>query len=244
LLAARTEFCAFLDADDQWHDDHLATLCGAVLEHPEAAMWFSGSVRITDTGHFAGRVIPGVDSRPVRVTDLLLGVARPTTSATLVRREAVLRIGGFDEHPDFLPASCEDLDLWLRLAEFHELRSVSATTVSYRVSDDRRLAATRRANQRARVRTVQRALANARIHGVQRREIWAATFADLGKWNLKHGTHVSARRCFATALAQAPWHAAPLAWMLLAVMPESGPKKIRQVVRMVRGLGVDVHNDT
>lgn len=234
LRASETDFCAFLDADDEWHDYHLATLRRAVLEHPQAALWFSGSIRKAPGDYFAGAVLPGCESQEVRVVDLLLGRARPTTSATLVRRELALGIGGFDEHEDFLPASCEDLDLWLRLAQRHELRSVSAITVTYRVSDDRRLPATRRANQRARIRAVERALASAGLGDAERRAVWSATFLDLGKWNLKHGTHAAARRCLVRALAQSPWHAQTLGWLLLTLLPERTVVRARTIVRRTR----------
>lgn len=234
LRAAATEFCALLDADDHWHEDHLVSLRSAVEAHPQAALWFGGSVLVAPDGRFAGTLTAADSPGVASVRDLLLRRARATTSATLVRRDVVLDLGGFDEHEDFRPASCEDLDLWLRLAQRYELRPVLAITATYRVSDDRRPPATLRANERARVRIVERAIIEAQLVNAERRAVWSVTLGDLAKWHLKHGTRSDAQRCLVAALAQSPWQVGLVGWLALALLPDPAAARARSIARWIR----------
>ena len=54
-----------------------------------------------------------------------------TPSATLIRREVFKDIGMFDESRECI--SCEDYDLWLRMAKDHEMVFCPGVFVSYRV---------------------------------------------------------------------------------------------------------------
>jgi len=54
-----------------------------------------------------------------------------TFSATMVRRSAFFDVGGIDDSPDIL--TCDDYDLWLKLAAGHEVVFVSGDLVFYRI---------------------------------------------------------------------------------------------------------------
>ncbi len=116
---ARAPFVAFLDADD-------LSLAGRVerqrraLEQAPAAAMCAGRVQVVDA-----RLTPAGDwnallkARSDRLVargmsyEALLACRCPIyTSATMVRREAFLRAGGYDARFD----AYEDLDLYLRLA--------------------------------------------------------------------------------------------------------------------------------
>jgi glycosyltransferase involved in cell wall biosynthesis len=130
--AARTPLVAFLDDDD-------AVLPGR-LERQRAALegaWWAplafGRVRVVD-----GAGEPREDwnrlldrrfarlGRAASYEDVLAVQAPIYTSATMVRREAFLAVGGFD--PAF--EAYEDLDLYLRLARLGDLLPVDGEPVT------------------------------------------------------------------------------------------------------------------
>jgi glycosyltransferase involved in cell wall biosynthesis len=130
--AARTPLVAFLDDDD-------AALPGR-LERQRAALaaaWWAplafGRVRVVDgTGEPREDWNRLLDRRFARLgraasfEDVLAVQAPIYTSATMVRREAFLAVGGFD--PAF--EAYEDLDLYLRLARLGDLLPVDGEPVT------------------------------------------------------------------------------------------------------------------
>jgi glycosyltransferase involved in cell wall biosynthesis len=234
LRAAATPFCAFLDADDAWEPDHLGVLQAASEAHPDCVLWFSGSTRETDAGQHAGRIPAAPREQPATVLDLLTQAVRPTTSATLVSRQAALSVGGFNEDPDYRPASCEDLDLWLRLAARSGTWALPTTTARYLVSDQPRDRERLAANERARLRTVRRALLAAGTEIPDQRQVWAATWRDLGLWRLKHGDKRGARRCFMQAYKASPADLRGIGLGVLTLAPDRATRALREAVRASR----------
>jgi glycosyltransferase involved in cell wall biosynthesis len=132
--AARTPFVAFLDDDD-------AALPGR-LERQQAALdgaWWAplafGRVRVVDgEGRPRDDWNRLLDRRFARLArtgaasyeDVLAVQAPIYTSATMVRRDAFLAVGGFD--PAF--EAYEDLDLYLRLARSGDLLPVGGDPVT------------------------------------------------------------------------------------------------------------------
>jgi glycosyltransferase involved in cell wall biosynthesis len=135
IRAARGEWVAMLDSDDEWLSGHLAALW------PHAA----GRVILGSTAVASGhgpatlwgreRATPRVLRSPA---DLLESGNALVNSSVLVRRDVVLAAGLFREDLQ----RGEDLDLWLRVLERGEGYVSPAVTVMYRlhegqVSDDR-----------------------------------------------------------------------------------------------------------
>jgi glycosyltransferase involved in cell wall biosynthesis len=111
LAAARGEFIAYCDDDDEWTADHVKVLLEALRARPEVALVYGDAIwRQGD----ATAVEP-----PVRVPERG-ALTRVHASDVLHHAAAARDVGGFD--PSL--RAYEDIDLWLRMDEAHLLRHV------------------------------------------------------------------------------------------------------------------------
>lgn len=108
VAAARGTFVAFLDGDDAWLPDKLATQVRLAAEHPEAGMicgptqywhsWRGGAADRPDELREIGAPGDGVVHPPRLLTGLLREeINAPATCTALLRRETVEGVGGFEE---------------------------------------------------------------------------------------------------------------------------------------------------
>ena len=111
LALARGDYVAFLDADDVWRPDHLARLSHRLDQEPEVDLVFSSVAWIDEDGAPLPRSVVRWDGR-LGYEELFLEFYPITTSSLCVRREAVQRVGGFDENL----RTGTDHDLCLRIA--------------------------------------------------------------------------------------------------------------------------------
>ena len=125
---ARGDLVAFLDDDDRWLPNHLATIEALARRHPAAVL-----ISTCDNAWFGGRQTVAEAVCLDMAEALLLGthwVGPP--SGVAVRRDAYAAVGGSDEQ---LPSG-EDLDLYLRLSLLGPMALVSAATFERRVQPD------------------------------------------------------------------------------------------------------------
>lgn len=108
--AARGEWIAFLDSDDEWRAEKLARQVAFIAAHGGLDACQTDEIWI----RHGRRVNPGRRHRKPSGDIFLpsLDLCLVSPSAAMLRRSTFERLGGFDEG---LPA-CEDYDLWLRLA--------------------------------------------------------------------------------------------------------------------------------
>jgi len=107
LAAARGAAVAFLDDDDLWDSRKLERQLAVLAARPDVELVFCGHELLAEA---TGERLPASPPRDLALADLL----RSTffgCSVPLVRRAALVAVGGFDET---LPGS-QDRDLWLRL---------------------------------------------------------------------------------------------------------------------------------
>lgn len=133
IRSAKAEWIAFLDGDDYWQPTFLELALERIRAFPAAVACFGAATPVDDSGRIVGRHdIQGT----VTLEDLICGRAVPTTSATLVRREAALACGGFFE--GFRRAAgVEDLDLWWRIAATGRCLGIQGSAAIYVVHDER-----------------------------------------------------------------------------------------------------------
>lgn len=117
VAASKTRWVSFLDSDDWWAPHRMARVKaslgdGADIFYHQLTVCRADAE--TDKKPSHGALL----GNQMRLPDPLLHMIRfgnpLPTSATTVRRELLMAIGGFDESRDL--ASVEDFDAWLRLA--------------------------------------------------------------------------------------------------------------------------------
>lgn len=114
--AATRPWIAFLDADDIWFPEKLATAAAALESFPVADWFFSdGTFKPLDGAEWRSWLAAYAEIREPyvgRPIAELLEVNFILTSSVVVRRSLLESLGGFD--PDMTHA--EDIDLWIRMA--------------------------------------------------------------------------------------------------------------------------------
>jgi len=130
LEVSSAPYIARMDADDICEQDRFAKQLSFLVDHPEVVAVGSQVTLIDEDGDLVGPF-----DRPLLHTEIdsanLTGDrgSRITHPAAMLRRSAVLQVGGY--RPETFPA--EDLDLFLRLAEIGRLANLDIPLLRYRV---------------------------------------------------------------------------------------------------------------
>lgn len=132
IRASRGEFLAFLDADDQYHEEKLARQVAILQAHPVVGLTYCDRLYVDgEDKALRWRQAP----RMVSLTDLVTGYPF-TPSDVVMRREWAFDVGLFDES---FRANSEDLDFHLRLQLKGCLFARTPSALGYRqILSDRR----------------------------------------------------------------------------------------------------------
>jgi hypothetical protein len=113
IRRARGEFLAFLDSDDSWTSEYLASQIKLFEQNPSLDMVYSDAFYYADSQSPGKRYMDACPSRgPVTLEALILEQCHVPISCTVARKQTILDCGLFDEA---LPR-CDDYDMWLRVA--------------------------------------------------------------------------------------------------------------------------------
>ena len=157
MRQARADYIAFLDSDDLWDPDKLAYFMAGAKERPHAVLIGSDYRMVdqaTQSVTTIGDIVYGImmpwweryertamllpcealksDHSLLARADIVLtttiaGYLWIHTSSVMVRRDAALAVGGFDEKLQ----RTEDIDLWLRLNEHGSIVFIDRQLASY-----------------------------------------------------------------------------------------------------------------
>lgn len=108
---ARGEYIAFLDSDDVWYPEKLARCMEKLMTGADLVC--HGENWVKEGG--AARVVHYGPERRGKYHSLLFNGNCISTSATVVRKPALVEVGCFSEDAQFVTA--EDYELWLKLAQ-------------------------------------------------------------------------------------------------------------------------------
>ena len=128
LAQAKGEFIAVLDDDDFWASPEKLTIQTRFLkDHRDYACCGGGVIVIDPEGREQMRYLKPSAHDQIRRRAL---IANPMAhSATMFRREAALRVGGYDESL----AGFQDWDLWLKLGKVGKLYNFLEYFLCYRI---------------------------------------------------------------------------------------------------------------
>lgn len=128
IARARGELVAFLDSDDVWEPRKLELQVAALARDPSLVGVSCDATWLPPRKHPLIQLAEAI--RPSFAELLARNVI--ITSGVVVRREAIVAAGGFDEAPEL--RAVEDYDLWLRLVRERErgLAVLPETLLRYR----------------------------------------------------------------------------------------------------------------
>ncbi|MBD2204051.1 glycosyltransferase [Calothrix sp. FACHB-1219] len=129
LKYAIGDFVSFLDADDIWKPDKLASQLQALQQNSDCKVAYSWSDYIDDNGKFLVSGRHFIANGDV-YEQLLLNNFLENGSNPLICKEAIAELGGFDESL----SAAQDWDMWLKLANKFNFVCVPSVQILYRVS--------------------------------------------------------------------------------------------------------------
>ena len=118
IRSATGAYVALLDSDDLWYPEKLAEVMAEFMRRPDADLICHDENMTRD-----GRLVCVLRRRLPRgkvYETLLFGGNLLSPSATTVRRQAALAIGGFDERAEY--QTVEDYDFWMRFSREWSIR--------------------------------------------------------------------------------------------------------------------------
>jgi glycosyltransferase involved in cell wall biosynthesis len=224
-FAASSDWIAFLDSDDIWTHDKLLEDLKALRARPDAIAIVSNHIAVTDG---SGIQAP---TRKERFTDPLSALRIEnylgTCSAMTVRRDKLLEIGGFTP---FLK-SCQDWDVWIRIARMGAIAIAKPGSVIYRVSSVANISLDGKKRRAGHVFMWKNSIRPSR-KDAQTRSTLALTFADIAINLNKRKSFV--RLCL-YSMKWRPSNAVIAIPMLMSIMGASDYRIYR--TRVVRRLG-------
>ena len=110
IRSSQGQFVALLDADDFWYSAKLRRCAEVIKQYPGIDVLCHDEWMVKGGGR-TKKIIAG----PYVTYEELLFIRNGLSpSATVIRKEWLKKVGGFNESPEYF--SVEDYDLWLRLA--------------------------------------------------------------------------------------------------------------------------------
>jgi glycosyltransferase involved in cell wall biosynthesis len=112
IAKARGEFLAFLDSDDSWLPEHLSSQVQLFHDDPTLDMVYANALLAGDPSGKRKFMDKCPSTGAATFDALIVERCQVSVSTVVVRKEAIVRAGLFDESL----VRCDDYDMWLRTA--------------------------------------------------------------------------------------------------------------------------------
>lgn len=112
---SKTDYIAFIDADDLWHKEHLQIIYNLIADYPKAGMFSTGYLMSYNSNSKKSKIKGIPEGFKGIIPDFFESCLydTPVNSSVVVITKAVLKkLKGFDENIK----SGQDIDLWIRIA--------------------------------------------------------------------------------------------------------------------------------
>lgn len=130
LREAKSEYIARIDDDDEWIEPQKLEKQVRFLEaHPDHALVGTGALLTDEKGNEIGRKMMPETDEAIRAR--LLGRNCFFHASVVLRKDAILQQGGYDESPATLYV--EDYDLWLKLGLRYKFGNLPIIAVKHTV---------------------------------------------------------------------------------------------------------------
>ncbi|ANU10186.1 glycosyl transferase family 2 [Planococcus antarcticus DSM 14505] len=125
IKMATGRFIGFLDSDDQWLPDKLEKQLQLFADRPDVGVIYTGVQVVNENNQPTRKIIPEYQGNIL--SNLFESNCIDTTSSVLVKKEVLDQVQGFDAG---LP-SCQDWDLYIRLAQVTKFDYVKESMVLF-----------------------------------------------------------------------------------------------------------------
>lgn len=132
---SKTNYIAFLDADDLWHNNHLQVLHNLINDYPDAGMYSTGYM-ISYNSHLKKAKIKNIPDGFIGVIsdffDSSLYDSPINSSVAVVKKHVLEQVSGYDLNIK----SGQDIDLWIRIALKEKVAIHNIISAIYIKNDD------------------------------------------------------------------------------------------------------------
>ena len=234
---ARGEFLAFLDSDDAWLPDHLASQMQLFEGEPALDLAYCNCLSVGDPSHPHDFMSRCPSDGPADFLALVMERCQIPVSTVVARKSALVRAGLFDASL----ARCDDYDMWLRAA-FHGAKIGYTRRVQARLNGGRpgSLGASRAKMAEAYWKILQKAEQTLPLTPIDREvvqkranEIRGRYLLEEGKFQLHQGQWDEARKLLSEANSYLRTSKVSLVLFGLSIAP-SVTSKLAALVERIR----------
>ena len=221
IKAAKGKYIAFLDSDDEWLPEKLEKQTRAFEnEDLQVGVVYAKFVNINENGESLDKNVAKCEGFAFR--QLLSSNRVGTVSSVMVRSECFQKVGGFDET---LP-SCQDWDMWLRLARHYKFHFIPEVLVKYFKQHEPRIGTNPEAviaGRKAIFRKFQTDIEN------QGRGVKAKHYFRLGSYLCHFGRMKEGRQNLLQALLMCPWSPKYFIYFFASILGKRTYLKLAQI---------------